>query len=192
MRCADYRANRRIAVLPDSAFAPLFHQTAHYFVHGLTVFQNQVLNFRTRRVGRLDKDSVGLLIITDDGELAHSLMSPKKHVDKCYFARCAGEVPASAIQAFREGVELPDGLSCLPAALEILGVSEEEGKTVTEINLTIREGKFHQVKRMMEAVGCPVLYLKRMTMGPLTLDDTLAPGDYRPLTEKELESLKQV
>lgn len=140
-------------------------------------------------VGRLDIDTEGLLLITNDGALAHNLLAPKKHVDKAYFAVCDGHVEDSAIELFANGIELPDGLKCLPAKLDILKrVDSDEGR-YTEVFLTIREGKFHQVKRMMEAVGCPVTYLKRMTMGPLTLDPELKTGDYRPLKEQELELL---
>ena len=143
-------------------------------------------------VGRLDIDTEGLLIITNDGPLAHRLLAPKKHVDKVYFAVCDGHVPDSAVKDFAEGILLPDGLKCLPAKLEILKKTTQDEKPVTEVHLTIREGKFHQVKRMMEAVGCPVLFLKRLTMGPIVLDPELKTGEYRPLTEKELELLNQL
>lgn len=141
-------------------------------------------------VGRLDIDTEGLLLITNDGSLAHELLAPKKHVDKIYYAVCDGHIPDDAKEIFQKGILLPDGLQCLPAKLEIVSKYEENGKNRTKILLTIREGKFHQVKRMMEAIGCPVIYLKRMTMGPLSLDEGLKPGQYRPLTEKELEILK--
>lgn len=141
-------------------------------------------------VGRLDIDTEGLLLITNDGMLAHRLLAPKKHVDKVYYAVCSGLVPDYAVDKFAEGLMLPDGLKCLPASLEIL--SKHEDKMVTEIQLTIREGKFHQVKRMMEAVDCPVTFLKRLTMGPLTLDETLKPGEYRTLTVEELELLNNL
>lgn len=140
-------------------------------------------------VGRLDIDTEGLLLITNDGPLAHRLLAPKKHVDKIYYALCEGYVPDSAADEFAEGILLPDGLKCLPAALKILERTEEDGNPVTRIELTIREGKFHQVKRMMEAVGCPVKFLKRLTMGPIALDESLKPGQYRPLTDEELEIL---
>lgn len=143
-------------------------------------------------VGRLDIDTEGLLIITNDGPLAHRLLAPKKHVDKIYFAVCDGHVQDSAIEEFAKGILLPDGLQCLPAKLEILEYCDVDGKQTTNVHLTIREGKFHQVKRMMEAVGCPVLYLKRITMGPIVLDETLETGQYRSLTEHELELLKQL
>lgn len=143
-------------------------------------------------VGRLDIDTEGLLLITNDGDLAHQLLTPKKHVDKVYLARCEGHVPETAVNEFKKGLVLPDGLVCLPAVLEITEyLPPRDGKKEqTKIRLTIREGKFHQVKRMMEACGCPVLTLKRVTMGPLSLDPDLAPGQYRALTEKELELLK--
>ena len=143
-------------------------------------------------VGRLDIDTEGLLLITNDGPLAHRLLAPKKHVDKIYYAVCDGFVPDSAIPEFAEGILLPDGLKCLPAVLEIISRKEEDGKALSEIKLTIREGKFHQVKRMMEAVGCPVIFLKRLTMGPLTLDESLKPGEYRSLTTEELELLNSL
>ena len=143
-------------------------------------------------VGRLDIDTEGLLLITNDGPLAHRLLAPKKHVDKIYYAVCDGHVHDSAVQEFADGIVLPDGLKCLPANLVIDKRTERDGKPVTEIYLTIREGKFHQVKRMMEAVGCPVIFLKRMTMGPIRLDSALEPGQYRPLTEHELELLNQL
>ena len=143
-------------------------------------------------VGRLDIDTERLLIITNDGPLAHRLLAPKKHVDKIYYAVCDGFVPDSAVETFAEGILLPDGLKCLPAKLEIKARKDVDGKPVTEVFLTLREGKVHQVKRMMEAVGCPVVSLKRLTMGPISLDETLEPGQYRPLTEKELELLNSL
>lgn len=143
-------------------------------------------------VGRLDIDTEGLLIITNDGPLAHRMLAPKKHVDKIYYALCEGHVPDSAVSEFADGILLPDGLKCLPAVLKILERTEEEGKPVTKVELTIREGKFHQVKRMMEAAGCPVRFLKRLAMGPIVLDGSLAPGGYRPLTDQELEILNQL
>ncbi len=140
-------------------------------------------------VGRLDKDTEGLLLLTNDGKLAHELLSPKKHVPKTYFARVSGgPVSTEDAEAFREGVRLDDGYVTLPAQLNIL----EPGDTGTEarIELTIMEGKFHQVKRMFEAVGKKVMYLKRITMGSLSLDHTLALGAYRELTEEELAGLR--
>ena len=135
-------------------------------------------------VGRLDKDTEGVLLITNDGELAHRLLAPKKHVDKVYYAKVKGKVTEEDVKAFKEGVSLGQGEMARPAALEIL-VSDE----ISEIRLTIQEGKFHQVKRMFISVGKEVVYLKRLSMGSLVLDEKLPLGAYRPLTNKELEQL---
>ncbi|MBC1923807.1 pseudouridine synthase [Listeria innocua] len=129
-------------------------------------------------VGRLDKDTEGLLIITNDGTLAHNLLSPKKHIDKTYYAKIDGDVTAEDVEAFSVGVTLDDGYTCKPAHLEII--------TPNEIKVTIQEGKFHQVKRMFAARGKTVSYLKRISMGNLQLDESLELGEYRPLTENEL------
>lgn len=137
-------------------------------------------------VGRLDKDTEGLLLITNDGVLAHNLLSPKKHVDKVYYARVEGVVLNRHIEEFLQGIVLEDGTKTMPAKLEIL-----QSADISEIRLTIHEGKFHQVKRMFEAIGCQVLYLKRLSMGTLELDKNLVPGEYRKLTEEEINALKQ-
>ncbi len=139
-------------------------------------------------VGRLDRDTEGLLLITNDGALSHRLLSPKHHVDKVYYVRVSGILTDSDVDLFRDGLVLTDGLECLPADLEILSVSEDEYTSDAEI--TIREGKFHQVKRMFSSIGAEVIYLKRLSMGPLTLDPDLEPGEYRRLTSEELESLE--
>jgi len=138
-------------------------------------------------VGRLDIDTEGLLIITNDGELTHNLLAPKKHVPKTYFAIVEGHVVETDILTFSEGVTLDDGYLCKPADL-IIG-SYEEGKT--EVTLTIHEGKFHQVKRMFESAGKKVVYLKRVKMNALSLDPNLALGSYRELTENEFEALTE-
>lgn len=135
-------------------------------------------------VGRLDKDTEGLLLLTDDGELAHRLLSPKKHVDKTYYAKIDGQVTKEHIEQFREGLDIGDEKKTLPAVLTIL-----LSGPVSEIEITIHEGRFHQIKRMFEAVGCKVTYLKRLSMGSLVLDETLPLGEYRSLTEAELEGL---
>lgn len=135
-------------------------------------------------VGRLDKDTEGLLLLTNDGELTHRLLSPKYHVDKRYFARVDGHLTAAHAEAFAKGMTLGDGLKCLPARLEIL---PDNGCIVT-----VREGKFHQVKRMLAACGAPVVYLKRLSMGPLCLEDTLAPGQCRKLRPEELAAVRKV
>ncbi|MEW9110689.1 MAG: pseudouridine synthase [Cytobacillus gottheilii] len=135
-------------------------------------------------VGRLDKDTEGLLLLTNDGQLSHKLLSPKKHVPKTYFAVINSEVTEEDQEAFKKGVILDDGYETKPATLKIL----KSGLT-SDIELTITEGKFHQVKRMFEAVGKRVMYLKRMSMGPLELDSSLELGEYRELTDDELELL---
>ena len=135
-------------------------------------------------VGRLDKDTEGLLLITNDGQLAHELLSPKKHVDKTYFAVIDGEVKEEHKQLFLEGLDIGDETLTMPAKLEILKSGE-----ISEIELTIQEGRFHQVKRMFEAIGTKVTYLKRISMGPLTLGN-LQPGEVRVLSDQELELLK--
>lgn len=137
-------------------------------------------------VGRLDKDTVGLLLLTNDGRTSHRILSPKKHVDKVYYAKVNGLVTRQHIKDFSEGIELEDGYITLPAELEIISASE-----VSEIRITIREGKYHQIKRMFEAVGCRVIYLKRLQMGGLKLDSKLKEGHYRELTEEEIEKLVQ-
>lgn len=135
-------------------------------------------------VGRLDKDTEGLLLLTNDGELAHRLLSPKYHVEKRYFARVDGELSAADAEAFARGMTLGDGLECLPAGLEVL--------PDRVCIVTLREGKFHQVKRMLAARGAPVLYLKRLSMGPLVLEDSLAAGAYRLLRAEEISALYRV
>ncbi len=136
-------------------------------------------------VGRLDKDTEGLLLITNDGQLAHRLLSPKKHVPKTYFAVIDGEVTEADVGAFARGVILDDGYETKPGELIIL-----KSGIRSDIKLTITEGKFHQVKRMFEAVGKRVVYLKRISMGPLPLDETLELGEYRELTDEEVELLR--
>lgn len=140
-------------------------------------------------VGRLDKDTEGLLLITNDGDLAHRLLAPKKHVDKVYYARIDGTVTEDDVKKFEEGIDIgTDDKEEMtrPAKLEIIKSGEE-----SEIRLTIHEGKFHQVKRMFHAVGKEVTYLKRECMGTLCLDEKLKPGEYRLLTEEEIENVRK-
>lgn len=137
-------------------------------------------------VGRLDKDTVGFLLLTNDGELNHRLISPKWHVDKLYYARIDKPVGEEDVKAFKEGITLDDGYKCLPAGLEIIN----SGQDGTEVHVTLQEGKFHQVKRMFESLGKKVVYLKRAAFGPLTLDESLEEGEYRELSEEELNKLK--
>ena len=133
-------------------------------------------------VGRLDKDTEGLLLITNDGELSHNLLSPKKHVDKTYLVETRELVTSEMVQRLEQGVDIGEEKLTLPAKVKIL----EDKK----IELTITEGKFHQVKRMLKAVENEVVYLKRLTMGSLVLDEKLALGEYRCLTEEEVSKLK--
>jgi 16S rRNA pseudouridine516 synthase len=137
-----------------------------------------------RPVGRLDKDTEGLLLLTNDGELAHRLLAPKSHVDKVYYAEIDGTVDESDARAFSEGMILEDdGLVCQSAQLRSLG----EGRC----EVTLREGKYHQVKRMLAQRGKPVRYLKRLAMGGVILDKSLEIGQFRPLSETELARLEE-
>ena len=138
-------------------------------------------------VGRLDKDTVGLLLLTNDGNLAHRLLSPKNHVLKTYFARVEGIVTDADQKLFTEGIVLKNGEKCQSAELLLLKI--DETKQQTEIQVKIMEGKYHQVKRMIAAVGKKVIYLQRISMGSLQLDTNLELGEYRPLTENELSTL---
>lgn len=134
-------------------------------------------------VGRLDKDTEGLLLITNDGVLAHQLLSPKKHVDKTYYVEVDTAIPPAASQRFQEGIDIGEKRPTLPARLDIL--------SPVTAHITIQEGKFHQVKRMFHAIGCEVLYLKRIRMGTLELDNALPTGGSRRLTEQELNALSR-
>lgn len=132
-------------------------------------------------VGRLDKDTEGLLLLTNDGQLAHKLLSPKKHVPKTYFAYIEGSVGQSDITAFEKGIILDDGYETLPAQLKVLLQGE-----ISQVEIIIYEGKFHQIKRMFQAVDKKVIFLKRIAMGNLKLDESLENGEYRELKEEEL------
>lgn len=133
-------------------------------------------------VGRLDIDTEGLLVLTNDGQLAHELLSPKKNVPKTYFAKVDGVVTSEDVQAFKEGIALSDGYLCKPADLKIISSGE-----ISEVELMITEGKFHQVKRMMQAVDTTVIYLKRIKMGKLDLPEDLALGSYREITKEAIQ-----
>ena len=135
-------------------------------------------------VGRLDKDTEGLLLITNDGELAHRLLSPKKHVDKVYYVRVQGELVEEDIRRLAEGIDIGEEKLTLPARLVI-----RKSGQFPEAEITIQEGKFHQVKRMFHALGKEVVYLKRLSMGTLVLDGNLKPGEYRKLTKEERDGL---
>ena len=131
--------------------------------------------------GRLDKDTEGLLLLTNDGPLAHRLLSPKNHVDKVYYVEVDGALDGADVEAIRGGVTLADGFECLPAKLELLSGNSAY--------ITLHEGKYHQVKRMLASRGKPVTYLKRVRFGPLVLDETLPKGGWRALTGEEMQAL---
>lgn len=152
----------------------------------LDLIDSSYLVFEPFPVGRLDKDTEGLLVLTNDGQLAHRVLSPKKHVPKTYYAKIEGIVTEEDILAFEKGVILDDGYKTMPSQLNIL-----KSDNISEIELTIHEGKFHQVKRMFESSGKKVIYLKRLSMGQLKLDETLALGEYRELTEDEVRLLEE-
>lgn len=144
-------------------------------------------------VGRLDKDTEGLLLITNDGETAHRLLAPGKHVDKVYEAEIDGVVTEDDVRKFAEGLPVDEAFTAMPAKLEILprnNGEKENAENHSYIRITLHEGKFHQIKRMFHAVGKEVVYLKRISMGPLTLDPSLAPGEYRKLTETEIKEIR--
>lgn len=152
----------------------------------LDLIESSYLAFEPFPVGRLDKDTEGLLVLTNDGKLAHRVLSPKKHVPKTYYAKIDGVVTEKDVKAFEEGVTLDDGYETMASQLNIL-----ESGEISEIELTIHEGKFHQVKRMFESVGKKVVYLKRLSMGKLKLDETLSLGEYRELTEEEVKLIEE-
>lgn len=142
-------------------------------------------------VGRLDKDTEGLLLITDDGALSHELLSPKKHIDKTYFVRVVGDWKDTKLKFLETGVDIGDDKITLPAKAEKVSEAiNENGEHVTELLLTIHEGRYHQVKRMLLAVGCKVIYLKRISMGSLKLPEDLRTGEARELTLEEITALK--
>lgn len=159
------------------------HDNRDETVVDLLYAEHQV--FEPFPVGRLDKDTVGLLLLTNDGELNHKLISPKWHVDKVYYAEINAPVTEDDIKAFEKGITLDDGYKCMSAKLVVLENFEESAK----IEVTIQEGKYHQVKRMFEARGKKVEYLRRMKFGRLDLDESLEEGEYRELTEEELTEL---
>lgn len=162
-------------------------------------------------VGRLDKDTEGLLIVTNDGAFAHDLLSPAKHVEKTYYAIVSGTVAENDVNLFENGVDIKEDTLTRPAKLDLLALHESgaeiwqhteqkipdhfypqfmTGHQYSEVKVTITEGKFHQIKRMFAAVGKEVIYLKRLSMGAFVLDGSLAPGTYRPFSEKELKFIK--
>ena len=168
---------------PDGVISATYDNREETVIDLLEV-EHQVFN--PFPVGRLDKDTVGLLLLTNDGELNHRLISPKWHVDKVYYAKIDKAVDEKDVEAFKNGITLDDGYKCKEGKLEIINSSNEGA----EVMVTIQEGKYHQVKRMFEALGKTVVYLKRTEFGGLPLDQELEEGEYRELTEDELALLK--
>lgn len=168
---------------PDGVISATYDNREETVIDLLEV-EHQV--FEPFPVGRLDKDTVGLLLLTNDGELNHRLISPKWHVDKVYFAKIDKKVTEEDVEAFKKGIKLDDGYVCKEGKLEILSASDEG----SEVRVTIQEGKYHQVKRMFEALDKKVVYLQRIEFGGLILDEELEEGEYRELTEEELSILK--
>lgn len=168
---------------PDGYISATFDK---YDPIALDLIDQSYLVFEPFPVGRLDKDTEGLLVLTNDGQLAHRVLSPKKHVPKTYYAKIQGKVTEEDILAFEKGVILDDGYETMPSQLKIL-----KSDDMSEIELTIHEGKFHQVKRMFESVGKKVVYLKRLSMGKLKLDESLKLGEYRELTEEEVKLIEE-
>lgn len=151
----------------------------------IDILPEEYKNFDVFPVGRLDKDTVGLLILTNDGDFAHNTLSPKKHVPKKYFAKVTGVVDNSDIERFKNGIEFENGELCKSAKLEILKTSDKESEVYVEIS----EGKFHQVKKMFKVVSKEVLYLKRVKFGGLSLNENLKEGETAELTEDEFNSI---
>lgn len=178
----------------------------------IDLIDEKYLPFEPFPVGRLDKDTEGLLILTNDGKLSHRVLSPKKHVPKKYYAIIKGIVTKEDIEKFKEGLDIGEGYTTKPAELEIIKELEIEklsenleidleelkeaidykNEGLCEINVSISEGKFHQVKRMFKAVGKEVIFLKRIKMGGLCLDESLELGEYRELTEEEIKLLEKI
>lgn len=150
----------------------------------IDLLDEEYLCFDLFPVGRLDKDTEGLLLLTNDGKLSHDLLSPKKHVDKIYYVEVDGMLGKEDIKFLKDGVVIDEEYKCLPAELEIIESGEKSSAYIT-----IREGKFHQVKKMMLALDCEVTYLKRIQMGNLKLDEDLELGEYRELNQEELDLL---
>ncbi len=161
-----------------SATEDYLHETV------LELIEEEDLVFKLFPAGRLDKDTEGFLLLTNDGQFSHKLLAPKNRVPKTYYAEISGEVTEDDVEEFKQGVVLDDGYETLPAELEII-----KSGPVSEIELTIVEGKFHQVKRMFEAVGKKVIYLKRISIGNLKLDEDLELGEYREISPEEIENI---
>lgn len=194
---ADFKVDETIAVVKLNEKRICYQQYYYYMLHKPAGMVSATMDRQEKTVldlfrevpgrdlfpvGRLDKDTEGLLLITNDGELAHKLLSPQKHVEKTYLVKTAAEVTMEMAVMLEKGVDIGEEKVTLPAKVKILDTKE--------ICLTITEGKFHQVKRMLKAVGNEVVFLKRLSMGSLHLDAALKQGEFRPLTEKEVEDLQ--
>lgn len=151
----------------------------------IDLLSDEYLIFEPFPVGRLDKDTEGFLLISNDGKLSHELLSPKKGINKTYYVEVDGIVEPQHMEIFKEGITLDEGYKTMPAKLEII-----ESNIISKVNLTIQEGKYHQVKRMFGSLSMNVIFLKRISMGSLALDKALKPGEYRELTEEEIKMLK--
>ncbi|SHJ70161.1 ribosomal small subunit pseudouridine synthase A [Clostridium cavendishii DSM 21758] len=167
---------------PDGVISATFDNRDETVID-LLCYEHQV--FEPFPVGRLDKDTVGLLLLTNDGDLNHKLISPKWHVDKVYYAEINMPIDEADIKAFKDGVILDDGYKCMEAELEIIENLQDSAR----VKVTVQEGKYHQVKRMFESRGKKVVYLKRTNFGNLALDESLEEGEYRELTQEELDIL---
>lgn len=152
----------------------------------IDLLENKYQIFNPFPVGRLDKDTEGFLLLTNDGQLAHNLLSPKKHVNKIYYVEVEGELKENDKESFERGIDIGEEKITMPAKLDII----DSGST-SKGYVTIREGKYHQIKRMFKALGKQVVYLKRISMGEITLDKDLKLGDYRELNQTELDMLKR-
>lgn len=177
----------------------MFHKPAGCICATKDESQKTVLDYFPRElskrlfiVGRLDKDTEGLLFLTDDGTFVHRLMSPGKHVEKTYYFEAMGKLPENACSVVEAGMDIGDEKPAKPGKLENIRIEERDISTVKWVStgyLTICEGRYHQVKRMIKRMGCEVFYLKRISIGKIMLDESLHPGEYRVLTEKELQML---
>lgn len=183
---AEYKKN--IYILMNKPKGVISSTFDNYEETVIDILEPKYQAFKPFPVGRLDKDTEGLLLITNDGELNHRLISPKNHVDKVYYAEIDKEVGMSDVKKFEKGIVLKDEYTCLPAKLKIIDCDENGSR----VEVTVQEGKFHQIKRMFNALQKNVVYLKRIKFGPLNLDDTLQEGEYRELDENEIGMLKSI
>ncbi len=153
----------------------------------LDLLEDKYKKMKLFPVGRLDKDTVGLLILSNDGRFAHNTLSPKKHIEKSYYAHINGEITKEHIEKFKEGIVISGGYKCLPAKLSI----EYSAENFSKVNITIKEGKYHQIKRMFEALGRKVVYLKRISFDDIVLDESLQEGEYRLANDEEMKIIEK-